>query len=393
MQINYSQMTLYLKNFKCRRSQIQKQVIIALFFFVGLQAIGQNDYHFFKYYEPFRTDSTRNFYLAVDNINFFKNNEYKGNFATGYTLTGTWLRPKLVYYIDEKLRMEFGGQVLKYNGRDEYYHLSPWFNVHYQPNNKISLVLGNLNSDQNHSLPEFLNDPERFLTSKPEAGFQGKYNSRRFTTDLWIDWQQFIVKGDPFKEQFAFGVVTNWKLFDENNSTLSFPFAFYGLHQGGEIDTNPALAKSYISVTPGLSFNKKVSGKIFNGWSLNAYYSLTTHKKDNIVFDESKGWGFYGSGSIDTRLGGLTASYWHGHQYYTPQGEPLYQNLTKTGTKMIPENTLLNLKYHYFHEIIPDTFFGFVFDYYYDTINKQTMNSEGLYLIVNFGVLTRQVKR
>src|ERR1035437_4658103 len=236
--------------------QIRKQFMIGLLLLIGIQAIGQNDYRFFKYYEPFKPDSTGNFYLAVDNVNFFKNNEYKGDLATGYTLTGAWLRPKLVFYPDKKLRMEIGGNVLKYNGRDEYYNLLPWFNVHYQPTEKISVILGNLNSDQNHNLPEFLADPERFLTASPEAGLQSKYNSKRFNADLWIDWQQFIQKGDPFKERFAFGAVTNWKIFENNNSSLSFPFAFYGLHQGGEIDSAPGLAKSFISVTPGLTFNK-----------------------------------------------------------------------------------------------------------------------------------------
>jgi hypothetical protein len=32
-----------------------------------------------------------------------------------------------------------------------------------------------------------------------------------------------------------------------------------------------------------------------------------------------------------------------------------------------------------------DTFFGFIYDAYYDTINKKSMSSQGLYLIVNFG--------
>ena len=372
--------------------QIRKQFIIGLLLLIGIQAIGQNDYHFFKYYEPFKPDSTGDLYFAVDNVNFFKNNEYKGDLATGYTLTGAWLRPKLVFYPDKKLRMEIGGNVLKYNGKDEYFNLLPWFNVHYQPTEKISVILGNLNADQNHNLPEFLFDPERFLIASPEAGLQGKYNSKRFNADLWIDWQQFIQKGDPFKERFAFGIVTNWKIFENSNSSLSFPLAFYGLHQGGEIDSAPGLAKSYLSVTPGLTFNKRISDKLFKGWSLNTQYSITTHKKDNIAFDESKGWGLYTALTIETQLGGLTASYWHGHQYYTPQGAALYQNLSKTGTKMIPENELIDLKYHYCHEIIPNTYFGFIFDYYYDTINKHAMNSEGMYLIVNFGVLTRRAK-
>jgi hypothetical protein len=385
-------MTLNLKNIK--RANLAKRIsfVIGLLFLTNFTTIGQNDYQLFKFYEPYKYDSIRNFYVAVDNVNFFKNNEYKSEFATGYTLTGAWLRPKIVYYPDKKLRMELGGNVLKYNGRDEYYHLSPWFNVHYQPTEKISFILGNLNSDQNHNLPEFLADPEKFLTSKPEAGFQARYNSQRFTADLWIDWQQFIVNGDPFKERFAFGAVANWKIFEKDLSNLSFPLAFYGMHQGGEIDNAPGLAKSFITVTPGLSFNKKVSSKMLKSWSLNSNYSISTYPNDDSFFNASKGWGFYASGAIESRLGGFTLAYWRGHQYYTPQGASLYQNLSTSGTRMITENKLLNLKYHYCHEIFTDTFFGFVFDYYYDTINKRTLNSEALYLIVNLGILKSRLK-
>jgi len=371
---------------------IRKPVLICLLFLGSISASGQNEYHLFKYYEPYEPDSTGKFYLAVDNVNFFKNNEYKKEIATGYTLTGAWLRPKMVYYPDKKLRMEFGAHVLKYNGRNDYYHLSPWFNIHYQPTEKISVILGNLDADENHQLPEPIFEPELFYTAKPEAGLQAKYNSRRFTTDLWIDWQQMIMKGDPYKERFAFGVRTNLVISDKNNALLSFPFAFYGMHQGGEIDAAPGLAKSFISITPGLSFKKNISDEMFRYWELNSSFSLSSYPKDDLIFKQSKGWGFYANGTLDTRLGGFTAAYWHGHLFYTPQGGIIFQNYPGSGTTWITDNKLVNLKYHFEYQIIKNTYFGFVFDYYYDTIRKNTMNSEGLYVIVNFGVLTKKGK-
>jgi len=370
--------------------KIRKQVLICLLFMGSLTVSAQNEYHFFKYYEPFQPDSTGPFYFALDNVNFFKNNEYKKEIATGYTLTGTWIRPKVVYYPDKKLRMEFGGQVLKYNGRDDYYNLSPWFNVHYQPTDKISVILGHLDADENHLLPEPIFEPELFYTARPEAGLQARYNTRRFTADLWIDWQQMILKGDPYKERFVFGARTNLVILDKNSALLSIPFAFYGMHVGGEIDTAPGLAKSFISLTPGLSFKKNISDGLFHYWELNTSYSLSSYPKDDLVFKQSKGWGFYANGTIDTRLGAITAAYWHGHLFYTPQGGKLFQNYPGSGTSWITDNKLIALKYHYEHQIIKDTYFGFVFDYYYDTIRKQAMNSEGLYLIVNFGVMTRK---
>jgi hypothetical protein len=368
---------------------IPKRFLIFLLLLVCLQATGQNHYSLFKFYEPFNPDSTGKFYVAIDNVNFFRNNEYKKEIADGYTITGTWIRPKMVYYPDKKLRMEFGGHVLKYNGRDEYYHLSPWFNVHYQPTEKISVILGNLNSDFNHNLPEPIADPELFLSAKPEAGIQAKYKSKRLTTDFWIDWQQMIMRGDPYKERFVFGTKTNLILFSKNNAILSFPFTFYGMHAGGEIDTAPELAKSFLSLTPGITYKKTISDEIIKEWEVNASYSVSTYPKDDLIFKQSGGWGFYLNGGINTRLGGLTLSYWNGHQFYTPQGGRPFQNYPGTGTYWIADNELLNLKYNYQKELFKDTFFGFVFDYYYDTIRHQTMNSEGLYLIVNFGVKTK----
>ena len=364
----------------------KRQLLVALMFFISLSLSGQNDYTIFKYSEPFKPDSTGRFYLAIDNVNFFKNNEYNSKVTTGYTLPGAWLRPKLVYYPDKKIRLEFGGHVLKFNGREEYFHLTPWFNVHYQPTDKISVILGNLNSDTNHNLIEPLYETERFLTSKPEAGLQLKYISRNFTTDFWIDWQQYIVHNDPIKEQFAFGTVINQKLIDKNNMVLSLPVSFYGLHRGGEIDTNPDPVKTYITVTPGLSFKKFSLKKIIREWGINSHYSLATYAENIPYYTLKKGWGIYSNVYIDTRYGGLTMAYWHGHHFYTPQGGYLYQCISKTDHTMLANNKLLNLKYHYMHKIMEDTYFGFTYDAYYDTINKKSMSSQGLYLIVNFGV-------
>ena len=366
--------------------KLRKQILILILAFVGLQAAAQNEYSLFKSYEPFKPDSTGNFYFAVDNVNFFKNNENKLERSIDYTITGVLLRPKAVYYPDSKLRMELGGHVLKYNGRDDYAHISPWFNVHYQPTSKIAVILGNLDTNQDHQLPEQLYNPELFYTSTPEAGIQTRYTSNRFSSDLWIDWQQMILPGDPYKERFAFGTRTNLVILNKNGATLSFPFTLYGLHEGGTIGTAAGLAKSFITITPGLVFKKNLSGKRITDWAFNTFFSLSTYPKDDVIFKQSNGWGFFVNGTINSRLGGLSAAFWHGHLFYTPQGGPIFQSYTGTGTDWITNHVLIDLKYHYQYQIMKNTSFGFMFDYYYDTIQMKAVNSEGLYLIVNFGV-------
>ncbi len=372
--------------------KLQKPVFILILVFGGIQAIAQNEYHLFKYYEPYMPDTTGNFYFAFDNVNFFKNNENKLERTADYTITGAYLRPKVVYYADPKLRLELGGHVLKYNGRDDYAHISPWFNVHYQPTDKIAVILGNLDADQDHLLPEQLYNPELFYRATPEAGLQAKYNSDRFSTDLWIDWQQMILPGDPFKERFAFGARSDLVILKNNEASLSFPFTFYGMHQGGTIGTASGLAKSFITITPGLVFKKRIPNKLFTDLEINTSFSISTYPKDNLIFKQAKGWGFSTSGTINSTFGGLTAAFWLGHLFYTPQGTPIFQNYPGTGTNWTTNQELIVLKYHYQHQIIKDTYFGFMFDYYYDTIRRKAVNSEGLYLILNFGAHPGRIK-
>jgi len=237
-----------------------------------------------------------------------------------------------------------------------------------------------------------LAEPERLLTAKPEARFQVKYRSRGVDLDSWIDWQTLILPGDPFQEHFEFGLRSTFILHQSIKNRISVPFFMTASHFGGEIDTDPAPVRTHISLTPGISFRHQTDGRLINSWGTNNYFSLNTHPEDDLVFNKGNGWGAYLTGYLSSRFGVLTASYWHGHNFYVPQGGILFQNLSPSGNELVADNELFGLKYHFDKEIFPQTHFGFMFDLYYDTINSKSMNSEGLYLIVNFGLPLKKVK-
>ncbi len=364
---------------------LKKTSFLIFLLFIGNSTFSQNAYTFFESYQPFKFNSGGKLKFQFDNATFFKNNEYSNSIVDGYTLTGAWIRPKFVYYPDDKLRVELGGNVLKYNGRDDYFNLQPWFSVHYQPFQNLSLIMGNLNNNQNHLLPEPLREPELFLTAKPEAGFQVKYKHRIVNLDAWIDWQKFILAGDAFKEHFEFGLRSEFTIYTSDRNIISVPFMVTASHTGGEIDINSALARSFMSITPGISVNHNFSGTFLKSIGTNDYFSISTVPENDPVFKD-KGRGTYLTGYLSSRAGMLTASYWHGHHFYVPQGGYLFQNYSLVTNSLISDNELLGLKYHLDHEIYPSTHFGFMLDLYYDTINKKSMNSAGLYLIVNFGI-------
>ena len=347
----------------------------------------QNDYSFFRYTEPYLPDTTGNIYFALDNTNFFKNNEYKGTIATGATILGAWFRPKAVYYPTSQLRLELGIHILKYTGRTDYENISPWFTVRYHPTPAITLIMGNLDQDENHLLPEPVYDPQRFYTDKPQGGIQVKYETEKLYSDMWINWRQMILPGDPFQEKFSFGVMNKWTPMEKATNRLSFPLSFFGTHAGGQINSEPSRVRTYISVSPGVMFNHKTGGQFLTDIGTNNNLFITTGPKNDTISPFSKGYAVLLTGYANTKLGDVTAAYWRAHDFYAPFGGILYQNVSSRHPGVsVSERELINLKYHFDKSITSQTHLGFMFDLYWDTIEKKSMNAAGLYLVVNFGV-------
>ena len=97
--------------------------------------------------------------LRFRNLNFFRNNEYKGELVKGYTLPGLWILPSVSYQPLRSLKIEAGAYMLRYWGESKYpnthyanlpgydtgdtqsaFHAVPFFRVHYKPLPGISLV-------------------------------------------------------------------------------------------------------------------------------------------------------------------------------------------------------------------------------------------------------------
>lgn len=130
---------------------------------------------------------TQTLQLKVDNMFFFKDNEYDGNVQKGYSLPGVWIRPRLTYQPTRRLRLEVGLHALAYHGANKYPNyayqdIGTWKGSQYQRGAHVlpflraqlklkhaDLVFGDIYGQSNHRLVTPLYDPELDLTSDPEA--------------------------------------------------------------------------------------------------------------------------------------------------------------------------------------------------------------------------------
>lgn len=73
----------------------------------------KTDYHI----DP---EKARELSVELDNISFFKDNEYTGKFTKGYSLPGLWVQGKAVYYPLRNIKLEAGVHMLIYHGANKY---------------------------------------------------------------------------------------------------------------------------------------------------------------------------------------------------------------------------------------------------------------------------------
>ena len=298
------------------------------------------------YKTDYHIDSTKVKELSVelDNISFFKDNEYTGNFTKGYSLPGLWLQPKAVFYPLANIKLEAGLHMLIYHGANKYpsmsykdiavwkgnqyqkgVHILPYFRAQMALSDHVNIVLGNLYGASNHNLIEPLYNPELNMTCDPEAGLQLLYDSRHFDLDVWVNWESFIFREDVHKEAFTVGLSSRLK-YNDPKSDFHFytPMQALAQHRGGEIDTIftnsvQTLMNGAIGVGGVWNANRGVLKNINVELDMAGYY-----QQAGSIWPFDSGYGLYARASADIYDFRVKTSYWRCDQFISMFGSPFY---------------------------------------------------------------------
>lgn len=281
------------------------------------------------------TADVRALQVEVDNLTFFRDNEYSSSLTNGYTLPGLWLEPKLTYIPHSQIGLELGCHALIFNGANKYpcyayhdigtwkgsqyqsgFHILPWVRAKAQFSH-LTVVLGNIYGGQNHGLIDPLFNPELNLSQDPEMGFQLLWDRPHLHSDTWMNWQSYIFQLDSHQEAFTVG--SNWRvLFNPEESHLHWylPAQLVIQHRGGEQDTTSMGVQTLVNLSAGAGVRWNPGYRVLNSLGAEANY-LLTYQESGELWPFSGGCAYHGA--VTARLAervGLKAGFFRSPNHF-----------------------------------------------------------------------------
>ncbi|UYZ58992.1 hypothetical protein [Hymenobacter latericus] len=268
--------------------------------------------------------------IHLDAFTFFKDNEYFNNIIEGYTLFGSQVHPKLVYYPTEKLRLEAGVFLWQDFGNAKLRQAQPTFTARYR-SGPHEIVLGNIRGHLHHGYIEPLFNFERVILKRVEEGLQYRYLGNRFFVDAWVDWLRQQYRSSNYQEQIAGGFSSELRLTGAKSPVAVFvPLQFTATHTGGQIDTLDKPLQTLFNGAAGLGFLKRNPHSSVQRLHLQAYVLGYQDRSFTYQLPFRRGSALYLNAGADTRWLDALVSYWHGHKFVAPLGGDLYQSVSRT---------------------------------------------------------------
>ena len=348
-------------------------------------AFGQFDNSIFNNYKPINENDSLKLWFSFDNQNFLHNNEYFNNLYDGYTYLGYSISPKLIFQPSSKIKLQAGWFFIKYSGRDKFWRSVPWFNCQYKFSKNVDLLLGNIHGTVEHKLIEPLYSFDKHFTNNPEQGIQFLGNFKHFESDLWLNWEKFIVPDDTFREEFTLASTSKLKFYKpESKFRISIPLQGMATHKGGQGNSSSGYEQTYFNTASGFELEYLPSINSKNRFGTKNYFVTYTDASDKHVQYYSKGWGIYCN--LFAKIGkfDFMAGYWYSQHFIAPRGEQLFQSVSEKYIIWWESNKqLITSKLQFTHNINSGINIAIRAETYYDLIRYNFDFSYSLYLIIN----------
>lgn len=348
--------------------------ITFVFFFSCLFSVAYSQSVHDYFCENQNIDSTHQskFGFHIYDVAFFKNNEYFDEYVEGYTLIGNAIRPGIYYQFSNKFFGEIGFTGVQYSGREKFSIFQPFVRFQYAITKNLNCVFGNIYGNVHHKIPDPILDNELYFYKNTESGLQFLYNSDYFQSDLWLNWEQFILPTDKFQEKFTAGWSTVIKNKNKKNS-LFVPIQMLTTHRGGQINNGNEHLQSISHWGIGLGYDKEINKPYLKKLNFRqmaySYNDISPYKAMNFTMGRS----FFTSIVAQNSFMTIDANYWFSDSFVSTRGEEIYSYRPEDfPRKYMTRYRSLGVVKVQFQKQIKDLKLAFRTEIYYDFFTSTT---------------------
>jgi hypothetical protein len=349
-----------------------------------------------------QADQTDELSLSIKSLNFIRNNEYynpikpsdfilsntppwrvdKSLWIEGYTLTGFFFQPELIYSPSHKIKLRAGGHFLKYSGTGKFTRIRPVFSISLKLSEITTLKLGTLSGSDSHRMfdPHF--NSERLYYAYVEDGLQLMTTNDHFFNDVWLSWENFIFRGDTTREIFTFGESFRYKSpVIANFVEIEVPVQMQFKHYGGQISDYPEHVTTFFNFAAGARVNADLGGKRYGRAGVEYIHFLNSvipERKYNLINNGHASWLKF---HYNYKVFYMGASYWKANDFYAPNGNGIYGSVFVFDSdyvvhrrKIINASANINLLPESYLELL------FGFEVFYDVCEKRMDHALTLHL-------------
>lgn len=263
---------------------------------------------------------------------YLRNTEYFNNIELGRTLFGTQLHPQVYYQPTPHIKLQ-GGVFLRsdYGATPAINQVLPTFSVKLSnPTQTRAFIFGTLEGALAHNLIEPLFDINAAIERRIENGAQFTLNKHnRYALDSWINWEKFIERGSPHKEQFTAGLNASINLLKQPagsiQQSLKPVVQFTAHHRGGQIDADTTNMVMVFNGAAGLQYSRKTAPFSITAEAYGLFYR---ENSNSGYFAYRNGSGLWACVTATRNAFSLMPCYWMGNGYIAPRGTSIYQSVS-----------------------------------------------------------------
>ncbi len=366
-----------------------RQILLTICIYCSLAGFAQEYYSSYFASEEHDSISKKTIGVHLYNNNFVKNNEYFGPFNEGITYIGSILQPEIDWNISTNFTLSAGWYFRHFYGRSKIETSLPVIRATYHNPKGFKLTIGQLKSGNlQHNFVEPLYSTDNYFTKNPEYGVQLLYSRPRLKSEIYMDWENFILPGENQQEVITGGAQLSYLIMQTHGHTVNFEGQSIIHHFGGQVDNSTSLLQTRANAAAGINYTITLNSKHMQSIRFASWYLQAMELSHTNTLPYHRGFATMNGIDFSNKYFKLGSAWFHGEYFFAPLGDPLFQSVSGLNDWYADDTRdIISSKLAFEYSIFQGIKFGFHIQSYFDIERKNHDFSYGINLLVDRSIV------